>query len=166
MVRAVTLLINLALKLSVLGVISRFQTKDYPTAESTIGAIWSYEGGIVMSRGRAYAQPVSATAIAALFVLIAVAKPPAATYPAPVSVTRPKVPPAASLDRSPDANASVASDKIRQRYARQPLAFEPNSGQAGKPIKYLARGLGYTLFLTPSAAQLLLHRDPPAPPSR
>ena len=33
-----------------------------------------------------------------------------------------------------------------------PLRFEPNHGQSDARVRFLARGTGYTLFLTPSAA--------------
>jgi hypothetical protein len=35
-----------------------------------------------------------------------------------------------------------------------PLSFEANQGQVDQQVKYLARGQGYTLFLTPNAALL------------
>ncbi len=40
--------------------------------------------------------------------------------------------------------------------ARLPLAFEPNVGQSGEPVKFLARGRGYGLYLTPAEAVLTL----------
>jgi hypothetical protein len=39
-----------------------------------------------------------------------------------------------------------------------PLAFERNEGQTGSQVKFLARGQGYTLFLTPGEAVLALHK--------
>src|ERR1051326_3003050 len=42
------------------------------------------------------------------------------------------------------------------RYARLPLQFEVNEGQADGRAKFLARGRGYTLFLTPEEAVLAL----------
>ena len=44
-------------------------------------------------------------------------------------------------------------------YARVPLSFEANHGQAEPKVKFLARGRGYTLLLTPTEAVLSL-RDP------
>jgi hypothetical protein len=41
-------------------------------------------------------------------------------------------------------------------YSRLPLSFEPNRGQTGAAVKFLARGLGYTLFLTSDEAVLAL----------
>ena len=40
-----------------------------------------------------------------------------------------------------------------------PLSFEANQGQVDQQVKYLARGQGYTLFLTPGAAVLGLRSE-------
>ena len=37
-------------------------------------------------------------------------------------------------------------------YGRLPLAFEPNQGQAGAGVRFLARGAGYGLALTRTGA--------------
>jgi Beta-propeller repeat/HYDIN/CFA65/VesB-like, Ig-like domain/Cep192 domain 4 len=44
----------------------------------------------------------------------------------------------------------------RARYARLPMSFERNEGQVDGRVKYLARGAGYTLFLTTNEAVLKL----------
>lgn len=44
----------------------------------------------------------------------------------------------------------------RVSYAQLPLSFEPNRGQTADGVDYLARGRGYTLFLTPTEAVLSL----------
>jgi len=41
-------------------------------------------------------------------------------------------------------------------YAQLPLAFERNNGQTDAPVKFLARGVGYGLFLTRNEAVLVL----------
>jgi Beta-propeller repeat len=41
-------------------------------------------------------------------------------------------------------------------YGNAPLSFEPNRGQSAGPVRYLASGAGYGLFLTPSGAVLSL----------
>lgn len=41
---------------------------------------------------------------------------------------------------------------LKSNYASQPLAFEPNLGQSDPHAKYVARGRGYSLFLTSNAA--------------
>jgi len=42
--------------------------------------------------------------------------------------------------------------------ARLPLVFEPNVGQTEQPVKFLAHGHGYGLYLTPKEAVLTLSR--------
>ncbi len=39
--------------------------------------------------------------------------------------------------------------RVLANYSRLPLSFEPNQGQAGSPVKYLARGGQFNVFLTP-----------------
>jgi hypothetical protein len=57
------------------------------------------------------------------------------------------------------ANIAKPSDgersaKVVHEYAKLPMGFEPNVGQANDQAKYLARGEGYTVFLTPGEAVL------------
>jgi hypothetical protein len=47
--------------------------------------------------------------------------------------------------------------RISATYAALPLAFEKNQGQVDPQVKYLARGNGYTLFLTSSDAVISLY---------
>ncbi len=58
-----------------------------------------------------------------------------------------------SMTPDPSRLASVTSTSLM---ARLPLAFEPNVGQAASPVKFLARGSGYGLYLTSSEAVLAL----------
>jgi hypothetical protein len=51
----------------------------------------------------------------------------------------------------------AAQSRIQTSYASLPLAFEPNQGQTDPQVKYLARGHGYTLFLTANDAVFSLH---------
>src|SRR2546426_8657390 len=44
----------------------------------------------------------------------------------------------------------------RQVYASLPPSFEANRGQTDQEVRFLSRGRGYTLFLTPSEAVLVL----------
>jgi hypothetical protein len=46
-------------------------------------------------------------------------------------------------------NTSTAAN-----YAKLPISFEPNQGQADSQFKFLARGSGYTLLLSPTEADL------------
>ena len=43
-------------------------------------------------------------------------------------------------------------------YQKLPLTFEENKGQAGTGSKFIARGNGYSLYLTPTEALLSLHK--------
>jgi hypothetical protein len=50
---------------------------------------------------------------------------------------------------------AVPRDKahgILANYFRAPISFEPNQGQAAVPVKFVARGAGYNLYLTPNRA--------------
>jgi hypothetical protein len=54
--------------------------------------------------------------------------------------------------QSLSAVTPAARARIQASYAALPLAFEANEGQTDPQVKYLARGNGYTLFLTPADA--------------
>ena len=41
-------------------------------------------------------------------------------------------------------------------YGKIPFYFEPNEGQVNEQVRFLSRGLGYSLFLTQSEAVLKL----------
>ncbi len=45
-----------------------------------------------------------------------------------------------------------AEQRVLAAYGNQPMAFEANQGQTDARVKYLARGQGYTLFLTSGEA--------------
>ena len=46
--------------------------------------------------------------------------------------------------------------RIVQAYGKLPLHFEPNQGQIAEEAKFMARGNGYTLFLTANEMVLSL----------
>ena len=52
---------------------------------------------------------------------------------------------------------SGALARLRADYVQTPIYFEPNVGQSADPVKFLARGPGYALFLTADEAVLALH---------
>src|SRR5437773_3964895 len=57
------------------------------------------------------------------------------------------------------ANSSLASQTLAVKsYEQLPLSFEANHGQTGPQVKFLARGRGYTLFLTSNEAVLALKK--------
>jgi len=54
--------------------------------------------------------------------------------------------------------APAAAKKIMDVYGTMPLRFEANQGQAEEKIKFLSRGKGYALFLTPTGSVITLNR--------
>src|SRR5260221_9279499 len=62
--------------------------------------------------------------------------------------------------------AAAATDaRVTESYGKLPLHFEANRGQTGKDVRFLSRGLGYSLYLTAGEAVLVLAKpDPDAKP--
>ena len=54
--------------------------------------------------------------------------------------------------KTPPRNESQLKMTTTEAYGNLPLSFEPNLGQSADQVKFLSRGKGYTLFLTPSEA--------------
>ena len=54
--------------------------------------------------------------------------------------------------------AQFGQAKITETYGQLPLSFEANQGQTDNQVKFLSRGNGYRLFLTPTEAVLALHK--------
>ena len=50
--------------------------------------------------------------------------------------------------------------RARQNFGALPLAFEANQGQTDPQVKFLARGSGYTVFLTGNETVFALHSSP------
>ena len=50
----------------------------------------------------------------------------------------------------------AAKARISENYGKLPLAFEVNNGQTDKQVDFLSRGAGYSLFLTPTEAVMVL----------
>jgi hypothetical protein len=71
---------------------------------------------------------------------------------------------ACALSLIPAAAANKAADNSTNRsrvavsYGNLPLNFEENKGQTDSRVKFLSRGSGYSLFLTPDEAVLSLNR--------
>ncbi len=63
-------------------------------------------------------------------------------------------------DRTPDAHNALIAEAFSL-----PLFFEPNQGQTAPPVKFLAHGAGYSLFLTADQAVLDLQRSVKGKPS-
>lgn len=56
---------------------------------------------------------------------------------------------------------AAATARIKEGYGRLPMHFEPNLGQTAEAVKFVARGPGYTLFLTADEAVLALRQGQP-----
>jgi hypothetical protein len=62
----------------------------------------------------------------------------------------------AAIASQPVTATPAARGRIQASYASLPLAFEANQGQTDSQVKYMARGNGYTLFLTANDAVFAL----------
>ncbi len=79
----------------------------------------------------------------------------------------PLIQPAAPLATAATAPAVPPTQaRIEADYGKLPYTFEANGGQADAAVKFLARGPGYSLFLTPGEAVLSLHTSQPNPTPR
>src|ERR1700685_259113 len=65
----------------------------------------------------------------------------------------------AIADKAQHASSSTLPSKtiIARNLLHAPMSFEVNAGQTDNRVKFLSRGAGYTLFLTPSEAVLSLN---------
>src|SRR5690348_3458752 len=70
--------------------------------------------------------------------------------------------PSAAAALPDPSTSSAAQAAARAAYGKLPLSFEVNQGQTAKPVKFLSRGAGYALFLTPTEAVLTLRAPDPA----
>src|SRR3990170_5708999 len=67
-----------------------------------------------------------------------------------------------SVGTSPPASVkpdTASRTRISETYGKLPLSFEVNQGQTDDQVKYLARGHGYTLFLTATETVLSLRTE-------
>jgi hypothetical protein len=71
------------------------------------------------------------------------------------------MPALAAAATAPEPSSALKAE-IQSNYAKLPLSFEANQGQTDSRVKFLARGHGYALFLTPTEAVLSLAK-PQAP---
>src|SRR6266481_9028792 len=70
--------------------------------------------------------------------------------------------------------ANASGEKSAAQLLAMPMSFEVNNGQTADSVRYLSRGPGYTLFLTPTEAVLSLRssrmevrgRNQPSPPRK
>ena len=62
----------------------------------------------------------------------------------------------APATRTSTAIPQATKQQVLVAYGKLPLIFEANQGQTDPQVKFLSRGSGYTLFLTPTEAVLAL----------
>ena len=69
----------------------------------------------------------------------------------------------AAVPPTSPAPAAISKPQITATMMRMPLQFEANHGQVDAQVQFLARGTGYTLFLTPTESVMVLQqREAPA----
>lgn len=61
----------------------------------------------------------------------------------------------------PPDGQSASKQRLVEAYGKLPLAFEANNGQSSNEVEFLARGQGYTLFLTRRAEAVLVFSAAP-----
>ncbi len=70
----------------------------------------------------------------------------------------------ANLAQRYESSADAATrTRVIGLYGKLPLSFEANHGQTDGQVKFLSRGAGYALFLTPTEAVLSLHKGDSKP---
>src|SRR2546430_16155718 len=57
--------------------------------------------------------------------------------------------------------AAAAEARVSQSYGKLPLHFEANQGQTHQDVRFLARGSGYSLYLTAGEAGVRLAKTRP-----
>lgn len=58
-----------------------------------------------------------------------------------------------------ESQAAPTKESVGETYGKLPMSFEPNVGQADDAVRFLARGHGYSLFLTRDGATLSLQKQ-------
>ncbi len=71
------------------------------------------------------------------------------------------VKPLSSVNAGADelGNSGIQIQQIAENYGKLPLTFEANQGQLSDNVKFLSRGIGYTLFLKPDEAVLAVRKS-------
>src|SRR5689334_7168208 len=64
----------------------------------------------------------------------------------------------ASVDQARERSRPAAKASLTDAYGQLPLQFEANGGRTDKRVDFIARGRGYSLFLTRAESVLSLVR--------
>src|SRR5436309_965995 len=89
------------------------------------------------------ARKITVGGVKGMILLLALAQASCALAPAPATHTSTETP-------------QATKQQVLAAYGKLPLSFEANQGQTDPQVKFLSRGRGYTLFLTPTEAVLTL----------
>ncbi len=84
------------------------------------------------------------------------------SHPQPAQAVAQTAAPAVSIAQNA-AQKTDQQNRIRAALGALPLAFEANQGQSDPQVKYMARGNGYTLFLTANDAVFAVHSTSGSP---
>src|SRR5882762_6258424 len=63
------------------------------------------------------------------------------------------------VNPTPANDGRTSTQRIAENYRKLPLLFEANQGQMDSSVKFISRGSGYTLYLTPDEAVLTLRKE-------
>jgi len=110
------------------------------------------QAGVVPSESWALEQRILLDAAAVVTVVEAVAEPASEAQSSEPADTSAQDELMEALE--PAAVSDESKDSITANYIKTPLAFESNEGQTDAQVDYLARGSGYTVFLTDGDAVL------------
>jgi hypothetical protein len=83
------------------------------------------------------------------------------SQPTVKSANRQTAPPNVQPHETAQSPNETTRAHVSEAYGQLPLRFEVNEGQTAAPVKFLARGDGYGLFLTAHEAVLALHQRTP-----
>ncbi|MDT5063454.1 MAG: hypothetical protein QOH63_3913 [Acidobacteriota bacterium] len=64
-----------------------------------------------------------------------------------------------TTQRAAPASIQKTKERASEVYGKLPISFEANRGQTDPSVRFLARGSGYNLFLTPTEAVLNLRKE-------
>ncbi len=92
-------------------------------------------------------RPAAIAFVAALYL----ANPPASVYAQNAGRN-----PNTALQAADSSQGAAARHRLALAYGKLPISFELNRGQADSAVQFLARGTGFTLFLTPADAVIAL----------
>lgn len=64
----------------------------------------------------------------------------------------------------PERQPPINLPNLMATMLKAPMSFEANQGQTDQSVNFIARGSGYTVFLTPTEAVMVLQQREPQQP--